>query len=501
MTQIMGYVNRSSMQMRMLSDMRWQIDDLQRQLATGKRADTYAGLGIGRSMNIEARMRMSQIQAFETTIYQVGMRINVMNTALERMRVIGQDMRTDVSFPIDYELLGSGQTSAQQLAAIRLDEALSLLNERAGERYLFGGSMTDVRPTVTAKQILDGDAERAGLKQLISERLLADRGADGRGRLLPPAVNGSTVQLGEDGVHPFGMKISAVTTDFGATVAPTAGPPASFAIDLGGAQPPEGGRVQVRLALPDGSNVNLEFTATAETPPPPGRFAIGADPAQTAANLAAAIDTEIQRAGRVELAAASAMRAGDDFFNISEGHPPQRVAGPPFETATGMRDGTQDDTVFWYRGDSGSGDPRQTAVARVDDTISVSYGVRATEDGLRHVVMNTAVFASMTFSESDPDARDRYFALAQRVGGSLEQQNGVKRIAAIQTDLAGAKLSADSATERLTDKKGSLQAVIDEIENVMPEEVGVKLLALTTRLQATLQTTAMLSRFNLLNFI
>jgi hypothetical protein len=33
------------------------------------------------------------------------------------------------------------------------------------------------------------------------------------------------------------------------------------------------------------------------------------------------------------------------------------------------------------------------------------------------------------------------------------------------------------------------------------EEVGVKLLAMTTRMEATLQTTAMLSQFNLLHYI
>ena len=175
--------------------------------------------------------------------------------------------------------------------------------------------------------------------------------------------------------------------------------------------------------------------------------------------------------------------------------------GPPFETATALRDGTDTDTVFWYRGDGGTGDPRRTSLARVDDTIEVAHGARANEAGLREVAMTAAVFSSMTFSAGDPDGRDRYFALAQRVGATLDGVNGLKRVEAIQTDLAGAQLSAEAAKERLTEKKTSLQGVIDEIENVLPEEVGVRLLAMTTRLQATLQTTAMLSQFNLLNFI
>jgi flagellin-like hook-associated protein FlgL len=501
MATIPSYVNRSTMTMQMLTQMRWQIDDLQRQLASGKRADTYAGLGIGRGIDLETRMRMSRLESFETTISTVNLRVTVMNTALDRVRVVGQDVRSDVRFPIEYDLIGNGQTSAQQLATMRFDEALSLLNEKTGDRYLFSGSSTDVRPTATTAQIINGDGALAGLKQVTAERLLADRGADGRGRLLAPAVAGNTVTLAESGAHPFGLKLAAVSTDFGAAVTPTAGPPASFEVDLTGVNPPEGAHVQVRFTLPDGSTVNLELTATTQDPPPTGGFLIGADEAETATNLAATIDTEILRIGRTDLTAASAIQAGEDFFNIGAGNPPQRVNGPPFETAVAMRDGTNADTVFWYKGDSAAGDPRKTTVARIDETITVAYGVRANEDGLRQVVQNAAVFASMTFSDADPDGRQRYFALAQRIGIALDQQNGVKHIEAIQTDLAGSQLSANSAKERLADKKPILQGILDEIENITPEEVGVKLLAMSTRLQATLQTTAMLSNLSLLNYI
>lgn len=502
MTSAIGYTNRTSLQMKMLSDMRWQLDDLQRQLATGKRAETYAGLGIGRTTDLEARMRMSRIEAYSDSIYQVDLRVKIMDTSLERLRAIGRDTRTDVSFPIEYELIGNNQTAAQQLASMRLDEAVSLLNERAGERYLFGGASTDTKPAVRASEILNGDGARAGLRQLIQERLPADQGADGRGRLLQPTSLGAVMTIAEDGDHPFGMKIEEIVTDFGAAVTPTPGPPASYDIDLTGAQPPEGARVQVRFGLPDGTSVSLDLTATTEDPPPAGRFLIGVDEIETAQNLAATLDIEIQRIARTDLSAASAMQAGEEFFNIGNGAVPQRVPGPhPNYTALATVDGTEANTVFWYRGEDSGTDPRQTAIARIDETITVSYGARANEDGMRQVVMTTAVFASMSFTANDPDGRDRYFALAQRVGAELDGELGLKRIEGVQTDLAGAQLSANASSERLTEKKAALQGVLDEIENVQPEEVGAKLLAMTTRLQATLQTTAMLSQFNLLNFI
>lgn len=501
MTVISGYVNRSTLTMQMLTQMRWQLDDLQRQLATGKRADTYGALGIGRTMDLEARMRLSRMDAYESSINAVDLRVGIMNTALDRLRKIGQDARANMRFPAEFDLNGGSQTSAQQYATLWLDEALNLLNEKAGERFLFSGRASDSAAAVSAKRLLDGEGARAGLKQLIAERLMADQGADGRGRLDAPTVIADVVTLAEDGAHPFGFKLASVTTDFGAMVTQTIGPPTSFEVDFGGTNASAGGRVQIRLTLPDGSSQDIELVATADNPPPPGAFLIGADSLETATNLAAAIDASILALGRTELVAASAVRAGEDFFGIDANNPPQRVDGPPFATATAMRNGTTADTVFWYTGEAAADDARNTTLARVDEAITIAYGVRANEDGIRHVVQSVAVFSAMTFSESDPDARDRYFALLQRLGGVLDGKNGVKKIEAIQTDLAGAQLSANAAKQRLAEKKPVLQGIIDEVENISSEEVGAKLLALNTRMQATLQTTAILSQFTLLNYI
>ena len=82
-----------------------------------------------------------------------------------------------------------------------------------------------------------------------------------------------------------------------------------------------------------------------------------------------------------ELTAASAVAAGNDFFDTDASNPPQRVDGPPFDTATAMIDGTAANTVQWYIGDSGTDDPRSTAVARADTSLTVSYGSRANEHG------------------------------------------------------------------------------------------------------------------------
>ena len=502
MTTIYGFATRAAINARTFTEMRAQLDDLQRQLATGKKSETFAGLGLDRGLDVDVRMRLSRITAYETSIAAVDLRVSIMNTTLDRMREIGHETRSDTRFPVTYDLVDAGQTAAQRASALRFDEAISLLNERAGDRYLFSGRATDTRATDTTARILDGEGARAGLRQVISERLQADQGAgpNFRGRLLTPAAALSVVTLEEDGTHPFGFKLAGVTTDFGATITP-GGPPASIDIDLGAVNPPDGGVVRLTLTLPDGTTKDIELAATTEVPPPAGTFEIGLTVDDTATNLAAALDTEIQRAARVELAAASAIMASEEFFAIDAGNPPQRVDGPPFDTATALIDGTATDTIFWYTGDAATDDPRSTALARVDEDITVAHGARANEDGIRQVVQYNALFAAITFSTSDPDAGDRYTALVGRIGGGLDQPSGVKHIEAIQTDIAGANLAAGATKQRLDDKKPVLQGLLDEIENVFPEEVGAMLLALNTRMQATLQTTALVSQFTLLNFI
>jgi len=166
-----------------------------------------------------------------------------------------------------------------------------------------------------------------------------------------------------------------------------------------------------------------------------------------------------------------------------------------------MTDGTASNTISWYLGDAGTDNARSTAVARVDEAISVNYGARANEEGIRWIVQNEAVFAAMSFSSTDPNARDAYYALASRVGAAMDIPSGTQQVEAIQTEIAGANLSAQSAKQRLAERSPVLQDMISDIENVSDEEIGVKLLALNTRMQASLQVTAMLSQLSLVKFL
>jgi hypothetical protein len=178
-----------------------------------------------------------------------------------------------------------------------------------------------------------------------------------------------------------------------------------------------------------------------------------------------------------------------------------RVAGPPYDTATTLIAGTASNTVTWYTGEMGTDSARGTAVAKVDDALSVSYGARANEQAIRSTIANVAIYATMTFSSSDPNAQDRFAAMSQRVGSALAIPNGQQKLSDIQAELAFAQTTMVDAKGRQQQRGAMLEDLLQGIELAPQEEVAAQLLALQTRLQASLQTTAMLYQMSIVQFL
>jgi hypothetical protein len=311
----------------------------------------------------------------------------------------------------------------------------------------------------------------------------------------------NTVSIGEDVAgSPFGFKLASYTSTLrGATVA-TSGPPSTYTVNFA-SNPVAGDALTFNFNLPDGTTSSVTLTATTASPPGDGQFTIGATAADTAANFQSSLKTQVGNLASTTLTAASAMAASNDFFNIDDAHPPQRVNGPPFDTATSLVNGTTSNTVFWYQGDGDATSARSTAGARVDSSISVSYGMRANEDALRDAVKNIAVFAATSFSSSDTNANAAYIALEQRVGTNLSNPPGKQKLTDIEAEIANAQTIMKGATDRQTQTQSALSAMLDSIAGVSPEEVGTQILALQTRLQASLQTTALLAKTSLVNYL
>jgi hypothetical protein len=86
-------------------------------------------------------------------------------------------------------------------------------------------------------------------------------------------------------------------------------------VDLTAGNPNSGDQITFAFKLPDGTTESFQLTASSATPVPTGSFAIGATPAATTANLNTALTSAISTLAGTKLVAASAVEAGDNFFN------------------------------------------------------------------------------------------------------------------------------------------------------------------------------------------
>src|SRR4029077_326822 len=85
-------------------DINKQLDDLQRQLGTGQKADTYAGLGSQSGIVVALNARMSALSSFDDTIANVGTTISLQQTALQQIASVGhavQNTAVNSNYAID----------------------------------------------------------------------------------------------------------------------------------------------------------------------------------------------------------------------------------------------------------------------------------------------------------------------------------------------------------------------------------------------------------------
>ena len=605
-----------------------QLTDLSTQLSTGKLSQNYAGMGTNEGFAIAGRAQLSNIAAYTDTITNVNVSINLANTALQSLTKIRSTVQTG-SASTAQELNVNGQTIAQNTAAAQFGSMIGVLNTQTGSRYLFSGTAVNTQSVADAGDIINGTTTQAGFKTVMAERQSADLGANGMGRLVQTQPTPSSVQVSEDVAgSPFGLKIKAVSSTLtGATVTGPAGSPVSFSVDLNGVNPNNGDKLSIQFTLPDGTTEQIDLTASSATPTPLGSFAIDAstpvNPDNTAANLNTALNTAITKLANTSLVAASAIVAGDNFFNtassaigtpvnnqaatpapisgttalsgaspsdsISPGfvagdtitvngttltfvasgatgnqlnvtdsiqtlmskidqitgtskpstihggvitvntddaaslsittsntgalgalgfgstpvtatQPPLRVGSSPASSATTLVNGSAN-TVKWYLGNDGPGSPRSTAMARVDDAVTVQYGAQANGDAIRRQLQAIAVFGTFSTSPTGQYSGGQVSALSLRTTQALTQQPGQQRIEDIQTDIAMAQNTMKDASTRQTQAKAQLQTIIDQAESASPDQVASEILALQNALQASYQVTSNLAQLSLVKFL
>lgn len=316
-------------------------------------------------------------------------------------------------------------------------------------------------------------------------------------------LTSDTVVLSEDGVHDFGLKLidGSVDSD-GASISAAAGSPAVATISL--TEDFEvGDSISYRFELPDGSLETIKLRAVSTVPTElPGDFNIGASLSETTQNMKTALDGAIQELVGTKLEAVSVYEAADDFFAGRNGTA-QRVDGPPYETATAMIAATDADTVDWYTGEDTTGVPRETVTAKVDTSTSVRYGVQANEKGIVDLISSLAALTIDDYPASDPYSKDKFIAMADKQLSRLAETNNDDpgAIEVISLDLGIAQVTANSASERHQTYSAQLESMLAEVEEAPLEETAAKLLQLQVRLEASYQTTSIVSELTLVNFM
>src|SRR5689334_3448662 len=109
----------SSLVVQSLADMRSELADLQRQLGTGLKSTTYAGLGIDRGLSVGLRSKLAAINGYSDAVTQVGVRISLQQTALSNIASVGNTVKS-AALTQQFDLDSSGQTATQRAATAQL---------------------------------------------------------------------------------------------------------------------------------------------------------------------------------------------------------------------------------------------------------------------------------------------------------------------------------------------------------------------------------------------
>ena len=476
--------------------MRRELDELQRQLATGQRSESFGGLGFERRASLDARGRLSALDGYLATVKDAQFRVGLMTDGLSRLDALAGMTKSELS-PPKFDPGSGGRTTSQRNAEERLKLAVDVLNTGVNGRYVFAGRASDRPPVLDAKTILDGDGLRLGLRGMIPERVAADRALDGLGHATLAASSAAGVEslsVATTDAARLGLKIVGLAETMTNVALPGGANAAGVTtarLDFTGL-PVAGEGFQLQVQLPDGTLTSLSFTAVAAPSAGlPGTFDIGVDAATTRTNALNAVTASITALMQSDDAkSASAIAAAREFFAQTPGNPlPAGAYSQP--------------VVQWYAGDDDLGsvpNGRDTAPVRVDESTVIGTGARADEAPIRNLLANLGALAAESFSNTDPE-RQRYEALADKVRVNLSPADPAERIDGMVAELGSAVAAMNAAQERHQATQSVLEDMLAKNEEARPEELAAAMLALQTRLQASYQTTSLLARLSIVNYL
>jgi flagellin-like hook-associated protein FlgL len=503
---VVGNTSYNARMVKSLVGMRSTLEDLNTQLSSGLKAQTYGGLGAGRSLALSLSTKVARLQNYTSTIDTLGVRLSTMYTSIDRMNTL----TTDVAGNLDvnaFDVLSDGKTVQQKTAYNAMSEMVDLLNTSVAGSYVYGGRRTDQAPVADLSTILNGTTEKAGFLQVAKERLTADTGSDGLGHM---AVGGSAnnVSLARSDGTVFGVKLVGRSSTLTNT---TVGPDGDLSqLDLTVDDiPAAGGALKLTFQLPDGTTKEIQLVAGDKNDATAGTFSLGdgISPDEVADNLKTVLEEKLKTLVKTDMTAASSVAASRSFFMTYNGAVPQRVAfdtsvDPP--VATGLVDATEADTVMWYQGENthvttDGWSPRQDVTAQVDSAMTVQYGVRGNENAFAEAMANYAAVVAVDVSADDATAKAVHAATMERAKSNLSQPND--KIQSIELELVHAQSSVAVAKDRHQTLIATYGSTLDGIKNSDDTEVAVTIQALKTRMEASYSATSILYGLSLTKYL
>ena len=336
-----------------------QLDRLSTQLATGRTAETYGGLGSGRSTSLSARASLSALDGYDAGIGAAQTRVNAASASLGLITKSVSNLRASITTSLRD---GITPQAAAQLGRTNLDAGLDALNQSVAGQYLFGGRASETEPVLSSDVILNGDPtvspKQDGLVTLVAEQKAADLGPDGLGRLELGTVpaGGTAFSLTEDQDDAtgesranFGFGIPKRPTATGTGIAvTTTNAPATTTLTALSAAPAAGESFRVTLNLADGSQSTFDLTA--RDPIPAGStdsFPVFTGPgaaAQAATALNAFASTQGGKVAGLQSQAGSTLSAtfgGGAHAGYSINVTAQPAAGDSITVELALHDGTK----------------------------------------------------------------------------------------------------------------------------------------------------------------
>ena len=240
------------------------------------------------------------------------------------------------------------------------------------------------------------------------------------------------------------------------------------------------------------------------------QFQIGATVAQTATNLNAAVTAALNLTAATSLKAASSSVAAQSFFGQTVASPALRVGTLPATTATttvaGFAAGAKATQAFYNGEEQATASAanittiRNSVASRVDKGLNVGTGIQGNEPAFVKALAAFALIAVEQFNTADPNDKQRYQEVVSRAANNLGNPL-TQSVKDVQVQVATSANAVKDTQARLKQKVSQYQTLVDGAENSDTTTISAQLLALQTQLEASYQTTNILSKLTLTNYL